>query len=90
MTRAAAHVDAHDCTPRVRRSRAARDEDDVRRVAVDAECDASRRQGLDERVLDDATKLKRRCFEVGRCTDLDREAEVLAVREPVVRRERGQ
>ena len=35
MTRAAAHVDAHYCTPRVRRPRATRDEHDVRRVAVD-------------------------------------------------------
>ena len=66
MTRAAAHVDAHHCTPRVRRPRAAHDEHDVRRVAVDVGCDASRRQRLDERVLDDATKLKRRRFEVGR------------------------
>ncbi len=38
----------------------------IRRVAVDVGCDASRRQRLDERVLDDATKLERRRFEVGR------------------------
>ena len=66
MTAAAAHVDAHDGTPRVRRAHAAYDEHDLRRVAVDVGCDASRRQRLDERVLDDATKLERRRFEVGR------------------------
>ena len=66
MTRAAAHVDTNHCAPRVRRPRAAHDEHNVRRVAVDGGCDASRRQRLDERILDDATKLERRRFEVGR------------------------
>ena len=66
MTRAAAHVDAHHRTPRVRRPRAARDEHDVGRVGVDFGRHASRRQRLDDRVLDDATKLERRRFEVGR------------------------
>ena len=90
MPRAAADVDADHRAPRVRRSGAARDEHDVRRVGVDVGRDASRRQRLDDRVLDDAAKLERRRLEVGRGTDLDREAQVRAVREPVVRRERGQ
>ena len=89
MTAAAADVDAHHGPAHVRRPGAADDEHDVGRVAVDVGCNAARRQRLDERVLDDASQLERRRLEVGGGSDLDREAEVRAVGEPVVRRERG-
>ena len=90
MPRTAADVDADDRALRPRQSRAADDEHDLGRVGVDLGRHAPRGQSLGDCVLDDPAKLKWRRFEIDRGTDLDREAQRRAAREPVVRRQRRQ
>jgi len=89
MPRSPSDVDAHNRAARfVRGSRSAHDEHDLRGFGIELGRDTSRRERLNERVLDDAAELERRSLKILGRADLYREAKTLGLGKPVVRRQR--